>query len=275
MKFYPCILRRVLSRPILLRPRGQALSEFLVLAVALVPLFLLIPIIAKYQDISHSTQMASRYVAFEAMTRNDSLSTWKPEAQLADEVRRRFFSNADAAIKTNDKVGNFKAHQNLFWRDPNDKPLIENFDSDVSISFGAGNNTAHSGGFSGASDGTPFTLHNKLALQARGIYTANVSVALANLPDGLQFYRPFNDINLIMRRSTSVLIDGWTGRNPSTVQAKLDNAAIYPGSILRPLSNIVDPIVSVIELPGGISGPRLGQLDFWADVVPKDRLRTQ
>lgn len=43
--------------------RGQALTEFLVISVAMVPLFLLMPVIAKYQDVSHSTQMASRYSA--------------------------------------------------------------------------------------------------------------------------------------------------------------------------------------------------------------------
>ena len=97
---------------------GQALTEFLVVALALIPLFLLVPMIAKYQDISHFTQLASRYAAFDAMTRNDSVSTWKPEAQLADEVRRRFFSNSDAPIKTGDVVGNFDANRNLFWSNP-------------------------------------------------------------------------------------------------------------------------------------------------------------
>jgi hypothetical protein len=93
---------------------GQALTEFLVVALAVIPLFLLIPVIAKYQDINNATQMASRYVAFDAMTRNDTVSSgWKPVDQLAAEVRRRFFSNPDAPIKTDDVAGNFKANQNL------------------------------------------------------------------------------------------------------------------------------------------------------------------
>ncbi|MGV7207009.1 hypothetical protein ACLB1G_04040 [Oxalobacteraceae bacterium A2-2] len=75
---------------------GQALAEFLVLAVALLPLFLLLPLIAKYQDIAYQTLVASRYVAFDAMTRNDGQSSWKPPEQLAAEVRRRLAGAADA-----------------------------------------------------------------------------------------------------------------------------------------------------------------------------------
>lgn len=255
---------------------GQALTEFLVVAIALVPLFLLMPLIAKYQDISHATQMASRYVAFEAMTRNDSVSTWKPESQLADEVRRRFFSNTDAPIKTNDVAGNFEANRNLFWRDPQGNPLIKDFNSDVTVSFGFGNGSSHNDAFSSTHDGEPFVLRNQLDLHARGIYTANVSVTLANLPAGLTFYEPFDQINLSMTRSTSVLIDPWTAKNPQQVESKIaGNAAIFPVGSLSAVSPIVDAAVTIIDLPGGLSGPKLGQLDFWRDVVPEDRLKSR
>lgn len=254
---------------------GQALTEFLVLAFALVPLFLLIPIIAKYQDIAHSTQMASRYAAFEAMTRNDGYGTWKPVNQLAGEVRRRFFSNPDAPVKTNDIAGKFKAHQNLFWRDPKNASLIPDLDSGVNISFGFANAADHTGAFSSASDGGPFDLKNQLSLAAHGIYTANVTVKLVDLPAGLQFYEPFDKIKLVMQRSTSIVMDGWSGRDPASVQAKLDHPLLYPGSLLKPLSLVVDPLVWAAENMGSVPPPKLGQLDFWADVVPKDRLRPQ
>lgn len=255
------------------RQRGQALTEFLVAAVALIPLLLLTPVIAKYQDIGSSTQAASRYVAFDAMTRNDSVSSWKPEAQLADEVRRRFFSNIDAPIKTNDVAGNFKAHQNLFWRDPRDAPLIADFNSDVTVSFGASRAGTHGGGFSAASDGAIFVLHDQLGLPAKGIYTANVSVKVANLPAGLKFYTPFDQINLSIGRSTSVAIDAWTAKNPSQVESKIAaSPVIFPVGNLAAVSPVVDAAVGIIDLPGGISGPQLGRLEFWRDVVPRDRL---
>lgn len=253
---------------------GQALTEFLVLSVAMVPLFLLMPVIAKYQDISHSTQMASRYVAFDATNRNDSMGTWKPESQLADEVRRRFFSNSDAPIKTHDVAGNFSANRNLFWSDPNGGPLIQNFNNDVQVSFGFGNSPNHIGAFSGTADATPFVLHSQLGLQARGIYTANVAVTLANLPGGLRFYEPFDQINLSIARSTSLVFDPWSARNPQQVESRIGgNPAIFPAGSLQAVSPIVDAAVTLIDLPGGLSGPKLGKLDFWRDVVPEDRLR--
>ena len=67
---------------------GQALTEFLVVALALIPLFLLIPMIAKYQDIGHSTQMASRYAAFEATIRNDAHGAFKTDANAAKRASR-------------------------------------------------------------------------------------------------------------------------------------------------------------------------------------------
>ncbi|MES2408637.1 MAG: hypothetical protein V4528_15110 [Pseudomonadota bacterium] len=255
--------------------QGQALAEFLAISVAMVPLFLLIPVIAKYQDISNSTQMASRYVAFDAMYRNDSMGTWKPESQLADEVRRRFFSNSDAPIKTNDVAGDFPANRNLFWSDPNGAPLIASFGNNVQVSYGFGNSPNHSGAFSNTSDAVPFVLHNELGLQARGIYTANVSVTLANLPAGLKFYEPFDQINLSIARSTSLIFDPWSARNPQEVESRIgSNPKLFPAGKLQAVSPVVDAAIKLIDLPGNLSGPKLGKLDFWRDVVPEDRLRS-
>lgn len=253
---------------------GQALTEFLVVALALIPLFLLIPLIAKYQDISHSTQMASRYAAFDAMVHNDTASTWKPEDQLAEEVRRRFFSTSDAPIKTNDAAGEFAAHRNPFWVDPAGKPLVKQF-VDVQVAYGPGKAPTHGQGFEAASDMSTFMLAPQLELRSRGIYTANVTVNLANMPSGLQFHEPFDRINLTMARSTSLLLDPWTAKDPDQVEQKiLASPAIFPAGSLAPISALASPFISLIELPGQIPGPKLGRLEFWRDVVPKDRLRS-
>jgi hypothetical protein len=262
--------------------RGQALTEFLVLALALVPLFLLIPLIAKYQDISHAVRMASRYVAFDAMTRNDTQSTWKDPAQLGGEVQRRFFSNADAPIKTGDVAGNFVAHQNQFWRGPAGAPLIADFGADVSVSFAPGGRPTQADGFSAASDGVPFNqlagtsipvkIAGEFGLKAKGIFTGNVTVRLANLPAGLKAYEPFDKIDLTMSRHTSLLVDGWPARDPAQVQSRIDSPYLVPGSNLTPVAPVIDASVAVFEV-GQLRGPQLGKLDFWVDVVPPDRLK--
>ena len=254
--------------------QGQALTEFLVVALALVPLFLLMPLIGKYQDIAHSTQMAARYTAFAATVRNDAMGRFVPEAQLADEVRRRFFSNTQAPIKTHDAAGDVDDHRNPFWRRPDGKALIPSL-SAVALGFGRHQGSAHADGFAAASDGDAFPLRGPLSLESRGIYTTHVRVALADMPAGLRAYEPFDRLGLAMVRSTSLLIDPWTGRGPAEVQAKLSDPLVFPGGVLRGASPAIEPIVEAVELPGGLKAPRLGRLDFWQDVVPPDRLGSQ
>lgn len=261
---------------------GQALTEFLTLAIALVPIYLLIPVIAKYQDIASQVQMASRYVAFEAMTRNDGQSTWKAPGELAGEVRRRFFSNADAPIKTNDIAGNFLANQNLFWRGPDGAALITDFNKDVSVSFGATHGSDHTDAFSAAKDGLPFNgvagsgagvkTAEQLGLAAQGIYTANVTVNLANMPAGLKLLEPFDKLDLAMSRHTSTVINGWQAKGPEQVESRIDNGLLVPATGLRHVAPAMSASVALVEA-GHVQGPKLGQLAFWRDVVPPDRLK--
>ncbi|MBB5606652.1 MULTISPECIES: hypothetical protein [unclassified Janthinobacterium] len=262
--------------------RGQALTEFLVLAAALLPLYLLMPMIAKYQDIAAQAEMASRYVTFEAVTRNDAQNSWKTPKELSTEIGRRFFSNTDSSIKTGDVAGNFSANHNLFWRGPGNAPLIADFNRDVAVSFGPEQKPNHADAFTAASDGAPFNgvagsaigIHtaNELGLGSRGIYTGNVSVQLANLPAGLKMLEPFDKINLAITRHTSVVIDGWQAGRPAQVQSRLDSGLLVPATYLKDAAAVVSGSVALAEA-GHISAPRLGQLDFWADVVPVDRLK--
>ncbi|RYF01835.1 MAG: hypothetical protein EOO32_02385 [Comamonadaceae bacterium] len=246
--------------------QGQALTEFLVIAFALVPLFLLIPILGKYQDIAHATQLASRYAAFDVLVRygavEGSNNPVKETSQLQNEVRRRFFSNSDAPIKTDDTAGDFKAHQNPFWRTPDDQPLIRDF-ADVTVERTT--QFTHDGNSAGSKAG-PFNP----AFGATGIRSAAVSVKLGNLPSGLTFYEPFDKIDLVISRGTSVLADGWTGRNPDDVITRFEG--LVPAvQLLPPLSMVVDPVVVLVE--PGVPAPHLGKLDFWRDDVHPDRLK--
>jgi len=264
-----------------MRSGGQALTEFLVVALALVPLFLLPPMIAKYQDIVHHTQMASRYVAFNAAVRNEWQNSWKDPAQLAAEVRRRFFSNPDAPVKTNDVAGNFDAHRNRFWHGPTNEPLIADIDKDVTISFGDKGNASQAKGFAPSEDGHPFNkitgsgietgVADQLRLSAAGIFTANVNVALANTPTILKSYQPFDQINLTIARQTSITVNGWDADSPQKVTERIDSKLLVPGTQLRQVASIAGSFIAPFEA-GKIQAPALGQLDFWQDVVPSDRL---
>lgn len=272
--------------------RGQALTEFVVIALALVPLFLLMPMIGKYQDIAHATAMASRYVAFDAIANNGSSKKgFKSEAQLAAEVRRRFFSNSDAPIKTGDEAGDFNANRNRMWVDPQGEPLIKQF-ADVTVSFGAGRGAKPADGFQDGSDEnpfnvpTPFHTAEELGLKS-GIYTANVSVKLANVKELLgsyaNTYSELSKLNLSITRGTSLLVDPWTASGAAQIDDRLSNIKIFPASVFNksPLNvgmKVLDAAVIAMEVPACLQGhcqhaPKVGQLSYWDDVVPADRTK--
>lgn len=269
---------------------GQALAEFLAASVVLVPLFMLLPMIGKYQDLSHVTQMASRYVAFDATWFGDidGENPWKSPTQLADEVRRRFYSNADAPIKTGNVAGDFEADGNPFWQDPSGRRLIAHA-SDVVISFG-NDSTSQDAGFEDASDGKPFSqaplaAAGKIGLAARGMYTGNVSVSLANLPYGIENVAPFNALNLSIRRHTSFVFDPWSSPTTDTTEKRVARLAPID-TTLSFLSPKIKAAILVVEggeaNPAGtdpgdgeksaVTAPRFGDLSEWRDVVPSDRL---
>lgn len=256
---------------------GQALVEFLAMAAALLGLFLLMPMIGKYQDIAHATQMASRYAAFDATVHNDAAGSYKQPDQLAAEVRRRYFSRLDAPIKTGDTAGDFDAHRNPLWTDPAGNPLIPRF-SDISVSFGENQSTKHSQAFKASRDGEPFSKvplanHVRIGLNAPGIYRANISVPLANLPAGIQSYTPFDQLDLRVTRHTSVLIEPSAS---SSVEQTMDRfGRLAPlNSLFSPVETLLDVAIPVFEMME-IPAPKFGRLDKWQDIVPEDRLRAE
>lgn len=245
-----------------LRQRGQALSEFLVVALALIPLFLLMPVIAKYQDMGHAAQMASRYVAFDGAHRNPGFNAWRSDGELGNDVRRRFFSDSAAPIKTGDTAGDFDAHRNLFWRTPGGNPLLARF-SDVSVRTTS----------TGTQDGTPYMMHGTMGLQAHGIRSGTVTVALANLPAGIRSLEPFDTINLSISRKTSVVVDPWTARSPAQTEDRFGRLVPVNSVLDSGIGDVIGFAITVSELLGQVPPPAFGELALWRDVVPEDRLK--
>lgn len=254
----------MVSRRMSARQRGQALTEFLVVALALVPLFLLVPVIAKYQDIAHSSQLASRYAAFDATVNNDSTNGFKDADLLAQEVRRRFFSNIDAPIKSSDAPGNFKAHQNLFWRGPNDQPLIQDINA-VAVAVESTNSTG---------DGVADAGKSIFGLPDTPLQRGRVSVPLANLPAGIRSYEPFDEINLNVSRETILLVDGWSARDLQAVDTYVARGASAVADALGSVEPVLSLPFMVFEM-NKVDPPRIGDLSIWQDVVPGDRLRAE
>ncbi len=136
---------------------GQAMTEFLICATfVLIPLFLGIPLLAKYIDIKHATIQAARYQAWEYTVwyndadNNDILDNFnavsatpiKSAIATRKEARRRFFSdfsekNTLEITASDGGVGWQSDVKNQFWHDHRGLPLY-----DGSEAAGASLNTA-------------------------------------------------------------------------------------------------------------------------------------
>jgi hypothetical protein len=245
--------------------RGQALTEFLIVSLVLIPLFLLIPMIGKYQDISHATQMASRYAAFDAVLRNDSHNSWKPPPQLEAELRQRYFGPAGAGIVTAPENGPASRDN---WSDPFGNTLIRASD-DIALTFGVNHGATHDEAYAGTDDTAVFPLAGAAGLGSRGLYRANVAVSLANLPAGLKSVEPFDQLNLRIERHASVLPDPWTANAPAETEKRA--GALAPINKVMPEA-LIAAAVAVIDM-NAVASPVFGDLKRWRDLVPRDRLR--
>lgn len=247
------------NKLLIARQRGQSTVEFVALGFVLVPLLLIVPLIGKYMDIAQTTAVASRYVAFEGAVRHtSSVGGWKPDAELAREVQRRFFSNSDAPIKTNDTAGDFTAHRNVLWVDQRGDPLLPEFAENVVVSTEK------------KSLGQPFGAFfaNNFGLSQANLYTGRVNVNIANIA-GLQ---PFDTINLSVSRHTVLLADAWSASGPSSVHDKVQGSGTaFPYQALKIAALPVTPLILLFEqLPGGAPPPDIGRVS--PDRVPSDRL---
>lgn len=240
--------------------RGQSTVEFVVLASVLVPLFLIVPLIGKYLDIAQTTASASRYVAFEGMVHHSSsLHPWKSDTVLADEVRRRFFSNSDASVKSGDVAGDFNAHRNALWFDYRGQALLPDFAANV----GATSQRAALNQPFGA------LFASSMGLSTRNLHTGAVRVDIADVA-GLA---PFDALGLSIRRHTTILADTWAASGPGAVRSSIRDDGWNPAGHFpfRPLETIVTPIKPFVSVLEGASPPTIGRVD--PDIVPADRIR--
>jgi hypothetical protein len=232
--------------------RGQATVEFVVLALALLPLFVCVALMGKHIDMLQTAEMASRYVAFQAQSRNSS-NSWKTDEELAAEVRRRFFSTSSASIKTGDVAGDFAAHRNPLWTDWAGKPLIAKFDENVNVRTEVtGLNAIAAAAYVDA-----------LGLSKMNLYSASVVVKPAKLAS----FKPFDTLDLTITRKTALLADAWTAKGPREIRSTIEHSVfLFPASAAKETVGLVGKFPKLVLDPA----IRIGDFDW--DVVPCDRL---
>lgn len=180
---------------------GQALVEVLVVAIALVPLAVLVVLLGKYQTLQSASIAASRSLAFECAAYPAACRAADP-LPLVDAVRARHFNGQP------------------LWRDRAGRPLLERL-ADVGAavsmqSFDAGAGTA------AGNDAGALQLIDSVAGPARfglslrdGLFDARIQVVVAPSFASNTGFISLDPMALTLRARTVVLSDTWMASGPA------------------------------------------------------------
>lgn len=194
-----------------LHQRGQAMIEALIAAaLVMVPLFLAIPVIAKYQDIKTYTVQAARYAAWErtvwfggaaAETFGIGSGTFsnkwdaneKTDEQIRVEIAARLLSDSGTTpFNDTDKSGGswVGGGTKMLWRDRRGNTLLQSY-GDIANNTRGGYTALGSYDATLASDKAPGTVNDLITplvnagsvvsnfiVDTRGLYTADVKIAV-------------------------------------------------------------------------------------------------
>jgi hypothetical protein len=191
------------------RQRGQSTTEFVVFMLAMLPLFMLLPVVGKLSDMNESAIVASRYMAWERTLASPAV---KSDAQIRDEMRKRLFADSRLFIATGDAPDQADAAQHVsLWSQihPERPRLLESF-SDVNMGIEQDKVPAGVSTFLYASKDllTLTDTKKRFNVNTAGLYTARVDVKTGFQPEG-------TDSLLHIRRHMVILADGWAASAPS------------------------------------------------------------
>lgn len=230
---------------------GHAVAEFIAMSAVLVPMALLVPALGKIADMNHAAIESSRYVAWE---RTIASEADKDDATIAEEVRRRFFSNTDAFIFTNEGSQSGDDQRQQLWRDHRGNWMLRGY-NDVTIQT-ADNDTPGSAagmvadlmsGFMNAMGS--FSGDDDTGISGRGLFRADVNVNVGSIP-----LAPFdtgincagdqtNATFLCIRRHNVILGDTWASGSSSQMERRV--RALVPTSAFEQFSEVTDLIGSI------------------------------
>jgi hypothetical protein len=289
---HTCVERRR-SRGTRLRARaerGQALTELLVSALAMVPLLLALGLLAKYLDLRHAGVSAARYLAFECTVQPDLCAAEDSDGTLAHDVRRRFFDAPSQPIASTDAPADLAAAATgeAFWFDRRHQPLLERF-GDVTItlralSFDAAASAVRSTGervFPGAAAALADAGPARFGLDPdAGLHAADVSVRVASNRRPLEWVQRLLPIPATMRATTAVLADAWTASGPYGPDPTSVEARIHEGRRLPALEAAIDaaylPVRGLLTAAAALglepAADAFRYRDIDVDRVPPDRL---
>lgn len=239
---------------------GQALTEFVLLAGAMALFLVLLPVLSKYQDVSHSTQMASRYLAFDAAANGGQHSDFSaaPDAQAA--VQRRFFAESSGLIVSAEVADQAADQRNGFWTLPNGESLLPDRASVAALSS-----------MSAGPASSLFTLRSLMGLSNAGLVTADVTVPLARMPGGISVLETLSTMDVELERRMVMMVNPWPASGYAVTNGVVARSTDLQTGLVSALNIPTGLVVEVLD--PGLSAPQVGNLARWEAVVPTDRRR--
>lgn len=301
MKMMACTPLRHIGRE---GQRGQALAEFLVALLALVPLFFIIPLIGNYLDLRSAMVQAGRYAVWERTTwlgDSNTASNTKTDADIQNEIRERFFGAPNTSLRNDDKAARkqLRAQANQVWTDhTGQKIMLEPYQGGTNVTLNHASDqlaTTSSVSAIGLAASAISLGQSSFEVNKHGMYQANVQVTVrpppalvANLKGdrspllGVQAAQ-----NLVFGAGSgttlgtgALLADAWSAKRPGSQSDK--------GSVHQQVSGLVPTSVQPYKLgldtlavrpaasisTAGVLGTGLPQFDagkILVEVVPGDR----
>ncbi|MBB1061988.1 TadE/TadG family type IV pilus assembly protein [Marilutibacter spongiae] len=272
--------------------RGQALAELAILAVLLVPLFLLIPMLGKYAHTRQVAQQAARAAVWEATVVdgydwNGTLKNTAWRNKQRQLLIDRHFAMGDTRIASQAAQAQDTAAV--------DAPMMGTFSGKPLLTRGDFVLAPYTNGSAGAISKLlegPGSLLEKLPGEfppnKHGLVTAKVEVRPRNLETrqgtAATFLKPFDAIDLVMTSEQALLADTWGAsgnghldagsafRNNRRVRDQVRTLvpSAYLGDSIGEVLEKLEPMekVPLIGVPFRI---RPGYIE--PDIVPRDRLK--
>jgi len=266
---------RTVSRCNLVNEKGGAITEFSVMMIVLVPMFLMIPMMGKIGDMNSSSIQASRYAAWE---RTISDQTDKSDAQLKQEIQNRFFSKIDIGVQTGRGQLTNTDEQNALWRGYGEQRLLRSAQDDVNSGTQA---SGTPGNVAGAIESVMTTFASAFSslssnanfdVNMNGLYRADIAVEVGSNNmgfDGTNNCAGQSDTNVFtcIQRHNVILTDTWS--SASAEEAETRTRSLVPMAMFDSLDGLFDIIGSV---PGLEEFSRFepGYVD--SNIIAPDRL---
>jgi len=256
------------------RMRGQGMVELAVCAAVLVPLFLLIPVVAKLGHGKQMAMQAARNAAWEATVANN----YQPPTRgaLQSKALDRNFADADAPIRSTTSGSSSGAFGDQMLNTFSNKKLLEK--NDLSVTRTANANSP--GYVDEAATLLPKNyFDNAFPPNRKGYVTAEVSLNYRDLKtaDGrpAHFLEPLDNLNLVDKRHQTLLADAWNASGPRSGPRSVVSTVkpLAPLSYFEGLDGIFDTLKvlePIMPMVGSLGDLEIGTIE--PDVVPADKL---